>query len=713
MSEIIPNVVVSMPSQLFTLARKFQAASNGKIFIGKIDTDPTIPENQIQVYLENEDGTTVPVSQPLIINQAGYPVYNGQIAKFVTVQGHSMAVYDSYGSQQFYYHNVLKYDPDQFDKRVTQEIENIRGKITDIYGKITDVDAVSSGIDLSDLGYDYSSGDDATPYLDDFLSKYNGTGATVIVSEDCVINTPAWLNAVPNNVNIKTKNKAKITVNTYDEGNKDSHNGVINLRGERGSSAMVVDDIKESQMFVTVDYPNIFSVGDYIEIDLRDKSVSSESLSKSVACICKVTGIYERKIYIDFSFPFDISFSSGGKKIIYSKVNPAKNCTININYNDITMGENASCYGVHLYHAVNCRVNAECSGMMLNGIMHTFTSGCHTNAIGRDARTVSAGMGYLCKVSASKNHSFDSLIGFNVRHTVDYSNASYCKGKFLYHEGDFAGMLTHGFGENNIDIDYINADNVSIANAGDEFGKYSKNIRLRAVICKEFSAGYVENMVSDNMTASNICKIRSGGTYELKLNSPLVEYFYRDSRSGTASRQGLTLIDSNIGGYSVNRCEYFKTVNSYLRKGGSGVLFNTLDVSHNNMNNEGFYESLSGIVNRYSWKDGGFRDLSLQKRPIISTTRLNASSVTISVSNCSMVGSGSGGASLLQLNAFNDTGSNSIVAVVSNNIFKNMGKDSSSSSSSYNVRNISYVSNIRDSSPELTGDNIVNRDIVI
>ncbi|MEM8027600.1 phage head-binding domain-containing protein, partial [Morganella morganii] len=113
MSDIIPNVVVSMPNQLFTLARKFQAASNGKIFIGKIDTDPTIPENQIQVYLENENGTTVPVSQPLIINQAGYPVYNGQIAKFVTVQGHSMAVYDSYGAQQFYYPNVLKYDPDQ------------------------------------------------------------------------------------------------------------------------------------------------------------------------------------------------------------------------------------------------------------------------------------------------------------------------------------------------------------------------------------------------------------------------------------------------------------------------------------------------------------------------------------------------------------------------------------------------------------------------
>ena len=113
MSDITANVVVSMPSQLFTMARSFKAVANGKIYIGKIDTDPVNPENQIQVYVENEDGSHVPVSQPIIINAAGYPVYNGQIAKFVTVQGHSMAVYDAYGAQQFYFPNVLKYDPDQ------------------------------------------------------------------------------------------------------------------------------------------------------------------------------------------------------------------------------------------------------------------------------------------------------------------------------------------------------------------------------------------------------------------------------------------------------------------------------------------------------------------------------------------------------------------------------------------------------------------------
>ncbi|WP_337961251.1 phage tailspike protein [Escherichia coli] len=120
MTDITANVVVSMPSQLFTMARSFKAVANGKIYIGKIDTDPVNPENQIQVYVENEDGSHIPVSQPIIINSAGYPVYNGQIAKFVTVQGHSMAVYDAYGAQQFYFPNVLKYDPDQLRQSLTK-----------------------------------------------------------------------------------------------------------------------------------------------------------------------------------------------------------------------------------------------------------------------------------------------------------------------------------------------------------------------------------------------------------------------------------------------------------------------------------------------------------------------------------------------------------------------------------------------------------------
>ncbi|EFH4907093.1 hypothetical protein F9400_22770, partial [Escherichia coli] len=131
MTDITANVIVSMPSQLFTMARSFKAVANGKIYIGKIDTDPVNPENQIQVYVENEDGSHIPVSQPIIINAAGYPVYNGQIAKFVTVQGHSMAVYDAYGTQQFYFPNVLKYDPDQFGPDFKEQLSQSGAYIND------------------------------------------------------------------------------------------------------------------------------------------------------------------------------------------------------------------------------------------------------------------------------------------------------------------------------------------------------------------------------------------------------------------------------------------------------------------------------------------------------------------------------------------------------------------------------------------------------
>lgn len=110
---ITANVVVSNPRPIFTESRSFKAVANGKIYIGQIDTDPVNPANQIPVYIENEDGSHVQIAQPLIINAAGKIVYNGQLVKIVTVQGHSMAIYDAYGSQVDYISNVLLYDPDQ------------------------------------------------------------------------------------------------------------------------------------------------------------------------------------------------------------------------------------------------------------------------------------------------------------------------------------------------------------------------------------------------------------------------------------------------------------------------------------------------------------------------------------------------------------------------------------------------------------------------
>lgn len=113
MPDITANVVVSNPRPIFTESRTFKAVANGTIYIGQIDEDPVNPDNQIPVYIENEDGSHVQIAQPLIINAAGKIVYNGQLVKVVTVQGHSMAIYNASGVQVDYIGNVLKYDPDQ------------------------------------------------------------------------------------------------------------------------------------------------------------------------------------------------------------------------------------------------------------------------------------------------------------------------------------------------------------------------------------------------------------------------------------------------------------------------------------------------------------------------------------------------------------------------------------------------------------------------
>lgn len=102
-----PNTVISMPSQLFTMRSSFKAVANGSVYIGEVDTDPTIPTNQIQVYIEQENGTLVPVAQPIKINSAGLLTASGQVQKFVlTNTEYSMTVQNSYGVDEFYFPRV-------------------------------------------------------------------------------------------------------------------------------------------------------------------------------------------------------------------------------------------------------------------------------------------------------------------------------------------------------------------------------------------------------------------------------------------------------------------------------------------------------------------------------------------------------------------------------------------------------------------------------
>lgn len=119
MPDIIANQQVTMPYIPFITPRSFKAIANGNIYVGVPDTDPINPANRVAVYFRNENGSLVQISQPVKINSSGYPVYNGQVGTIVTESDYSMAVYDAYGAQQYYFENCSLVDPFSFVQRLS------------------------------------------------------------------------------------------------------------------------------------------------------------------------------------------------------------------------------------------------------------------------------------------------------------------------------------------------------------------------------------------------------------------------------------------------------------------------------------------------------------------------------------------------------------------------------------------------------------------
>ncbi|ELQ6226018.1 phage tailspike protein [Cronobacter turicensis] len=201
MADITANVVVAYPRSSFTDSRSFKAVNNGKVYVGLIDTDPTIPANQIPVYIENEDGSHVQISQPLSVNGAGKLVYNGQLARVVTTKGYSMAIYDSYGALIEYIDNVLRYEPDQLRQQLTSAGgDKIVGSS---FGGTVYSDYALSGIKKKGtfgLGGTVASGTEAAFYVSEglwYVYKGNAFPASIPATPDTNWRCVGLLNGYP------------------------------------------------------------------------------------------------------------------------------------------------------------------------------------------------------------------------------------------------------------------------------------------------------------------------------------------------------------------------------------------------------------------------------------------------------------------------------------------------------------------------------------
>lgn len=167
-----PNIVTSLQSNLFYSTQELKVVAGGRVYIGKIGTDPTLSQNQIQVYLDNESGDLMPVPQPIAINKDGHLAHDGKISKFMIMDNYSLAVYDEYNTLHSYSSHTLKYDPNQDYHRLNKEINGwseIKPELT-LVGKCPDITTLRTIIPSQSLqwievmAYHNNSSDCATQY---------------------------------------------------------------------------------------------------------------------------------------------------------------------------------------------------------------------------------------------------------------------------------------------------------------------------------------------------------------------------------------------------------------------------------------------------------------------------------------------------------------------------------------------------------------------
>jgi hypothetical protein len=93
---------VSNPYEFFADPEKPKALSGGEVYFGLPTYDPVQPENRKRVYIAQEDGETIAISQPVSLGNGGVPMYNGSPVILLVDGPYSMRVLDKNGASKYY-----------------------------------------------------------------------------------------------------------------------------------------------------------------------------------------------------------------------------------------------------------------------------------------------------------------------------------------------------------------------------------------------------------------------------------------------------------------------------------------------------------------------------------------------------------------------------------------------------------------------------------
>jgi len=76
--------------------------ASADIYVGEPGLDPKTPANQKQISVLQEDGTVLPIAQPISTGAGGVPVYSGEYVTILVEHPYSLRVDNSAGSQVYY-----------------------------------------------------------------------------------------------------------------------------------------------------------------------------------------------------------------------------------------------------------------------------------------------------------------------------------------------------------------------------------------------------------------------------------------------------------------------------------------------------------------------------------------------------------------------------------------------------------------------------------
>lgn len=138
---------VRNPYEFFADPDKPKALAGGEVYFGTPNYDPQDPANRKRVYIAQEDGEQVAISQPIALGNGGVPVYNGSPAILLVDGPYSLHVFDKNGASKYYAPNVNNLSSFETGAVPLTEILTIEEGQTSLSFSVVDVSIAS--IDIS------------------------------------------------------------------------------------------------------------------------------------------------------------------------------------------------------------------------------------------------------------------------------------------------------------------------------------------------------------------------------------------------------------------------------------------------------------------------------------------------------------------------------------------------------------------------------------